>query len=544
MSRIESFQSFHLRNMGIDYEDLFSLQENKSQAKYSFQEFKNYFSDFLLESEGHIDESLLENSFAFYECSMLYEAKSHWFEGDGIGNSDYLDCGTHALVFKNGEGFLIEKITFNKINEWLTMDDIHKAWGNLKKSAGNAWDKGEKILKSAGKAISYGAEKAWNFLKACGNAIVKFVQGMTFLEWAALAFSILSAVLGIAGAALSETGVGLALIPIGGACQIISGGIHIYEGWHKYDGAIKAFGKGGITPEAKFYAALATAIPEGLVGTLLLLLGINDVITGGEGLVDPSAGSRAVATNTSAKMTLKEFLKAPGHAIEGQIEKLAVSALKKAGISLSHSAGLEVGKVATTVFATVAPAILSSMFTWLFKSLLQVGNAITKGIDALINIPAKISDAISKFQKGAKGGLAEILAKGLSSVVKPMTDCAAKVIKKSVQPIVDNVKNWFKNQLQAYDKNKKIMDEYMHELHTGKKHVHKEEKEGKPVFKVDKIKKLSKKETELLKTAADKSKMGSDVKGKGDKKEKNKKVKESQVWEMKYIKGFDNLNFI
>jgi len=542
MSYIESFQSFHLRNMGIDYDDLFSLQENKSQAKYSFEGFRNYFSDFLLESEGYIDESLLENSFAFYECSMLYEAKSHWFEGAGIGNSDYLDCGTHALVIKDGEGFLIEKITFNKINEWLTMDDIHKAWGNLKKSVGNAWDKGEKIIKSAGKAISYGAEKAWNFLKSCGNAIVKFVKGMTFLEWAALAFSLLSAVLGIAGAAAGAvTGIGAALIPIGGACQIIAGGIHLYEGWHRYDGMIKSFGKGGITPAGKFHAALATALPEGLVGTLLLLLGINDVITGAGGLVDPSAGSRAVATNTSAKMTLQGFLKAPGAVIEKGIEDLGMYALKKAGISLSHAAAEGMGKVATTVFATVAPAILSSMFTWLFKSLLEVGSGITKGIDALINIPAKISDSISKFQKGAKGGLGGLLAKGLSTVVKPMTDCAAKVIKKSVQPIVDKVKNWFKNQLASYDKNKKIMDEYMHELHTGKKHVHKEEKKGKPVFKVDKIKELSKKEVELIKTAADKSKSET---GSKDKNNKKKKVKESQVWEMNYLRSFDDLEFI
>jgi hypothetical protein len=175
--------------------------------------------------------------------------------------------------------------------------------------------------------------------------------------------------------------------------------------------------------------------------------------------------------------------------------------------------------------------------------LLQVGNAITKGIDALINIPAKISDAISKFQKGAKGGLAEILAKGLSTVVKPMTDSAAKVIKKSVQPIVDKVKNWFKDQLQAYDKNKKMMDEYMHGLHTGNTHVHKEEKKGEHVFKVDKIKELSKKETDLLRTAAGGFK---NVVGKKDKnnKEKKGKVKESQIWEMSYLKSFDDLEFI
>jgi hypothetical protein len=543
MSYIESFQSFHLRNMGIDYDDLFSLQENKSQAKYSFQAFKNYFSDFLLESEGYIDESLLENSFAFYECSMLYEAKSHWFEGTGIGNSDYLDCGTHALVIKDGEGFLIEKITFNKINEWLTMDDIHKAWGNLKKSAGNAWDKGDKIIKSAGKAISYGAEKAWGFLKSCGNAIVKFVKGMTFLEWAALAFSLLSAVLGIAGAAAGAvTGIGAALIPIGGACQIIAGGIHLYEGWHRYDGMIKSFGKGGITPAGKFHAALATALPEGLVGTLLLLLGINDVITGIGGIVDPSAGSRAVATNTSAKMTLQGFLKAPGAAMEKAIEGLAEGALKKVGISLSHAAAEGMAKVGTTVFATVAPAILSKMFTWLFKSFLETGNMITKGIDGLINIPAKISDGITKFQKGAKGGLAEILAKGLSTVVKPMTDCAAKVIKKSVQPIVDKVKNWFKYQLQAYDKNKKMMEEYMHGLHTVEKH--KQDKYVKAIFTVKNIsKELSKNEISLIKTA---SGVFKNVDGKKDKNNKGKKgkVKESQIWEMSYLKSFDDLEFI
>jgi hypothetical protein len=87
-----------------------------------------------------------------------------------------------------------------------------------------------------------------------------------------------------------------------------------------------------------------------------------------------------------------------------------------------------------------------------------------------------------------------------------------------------------------------MMEEYMHGLHTVEKH--KQDKYVKPIFAVKNIpKELSKKETDLLRTAAGGFK---NVVGKKDKnnKEKKGKVKESQIWEMSYLKSFDDLEFI
>lgn len=552
MSHIESFQSFHLRNMGIDYEELFSLQENKSQAKYSFEGFRNYFSGLLLESDGYVDESLLENSFAFYEYSMLYEAKSHWFESGSIKEAMYLDCDSHMMIFTSGEGFLIEKKTFAKINEWLTVDDIGKTWDYLKDKAKSAWEGVKNIAGNAWDALSYGAQKAWEFVKMCGSAVADFIKGMTFLEWAALGLSLLSAVLGIVGGATTPLGFGPILTAIGGICQGIAGGVHIYEGTHKYDGAIKIFGKSGITPQAKLYVAISTALPEFITGSLLIALGINDVVGAALGAVDPTSGSRSVATSTSAKLTLKSFLKtiaSPGHAIEHSIEKLAVGSLKNAGINLTKEAAAGVGKVATTVFATITPAILSKLFGWLFEFMLKAGSTVVKGFDFLINIPAKISAAIQSFEQKADTTLTKMLATGLSKVVKPMTDGASSLIKKYIQPSVDTAKKWFDLQIKSYKENKKILDEYKHELHSGIKHENKKPENVKPIFNPKKKTDVSKLDAKKLNKINDKVK---DIKGgknevkkkQVDKKGKNKKVKESQIWEMKYIKGFDNLNFI
>jgi hypothetical protein len=80
----------------------------------------------------------------------------------------------------------------------------------------------------------------------------------------------------------------------------------------------------------------------------------------------------------------------------------------------------------------------------------------------------------------------------------------------------------------------------MHELHTGIKHEHKKSDKAKPIFKLEKKTDVPKSDIDKLNKINDKSKSA-------DKPKKGKvkgKVKESEIWEMKYIKGFDNLNFI
>jgi hypothetical protein len=112
----------------------------------------------------------------------------------------------------------------------------------------------------------------------------------------------------------------------------------------------------------------------------------------------------------------------------------------------------------------------------------------------------------------------------------------SSLIKKYIQPSVDTAKKWFDLQIKSYKENKKILDEYKHELHSGIKHEHKKVEKAKPIFEPKKKTDVPKSDVKKLNKINDKSKEM--------KKNEKKKVKESQIWEMKYIKGFDNLNFI
>ena len=95
--------------------------------------------------------------------------------------------------------------------------------------------------------------------------------------------------------------------------------------------------------------------------------------------------------------------------------------------------------------------------------------------------------------------------------------------------------NIFDNRFEASE----IIKHYKHELHTGiKNHEMKPHGEvevpNQPKHGID-IKKVTKKDVKIVKKATNITK---------GKKEDKKKVKESQVWENRYIQSFDDLNFI
>lgn len=509
-------------NSGMDLSDLFSLNETRSAAKYSKEEFKKLFSQPLLESEGYIDEDLLENAHAYYEFSMLSEAKSHWFESKG--SLIYLDCDSHFILIKNGEGFVIERSTFEisqNLNEgWNTISSV---WNRLKKSAVDSIKAQASVVKGAWDALSYGAKKAWEFVKTCANAVVEFVKGMTFMDWAALTMSVLSAILGICGGIAEGSGafawLGPILTSIAGILQAVGGSLHIYEGTIKYKNASKILTSDpSISPTTRMVATVSQALPEYLVGTGMICLGAYDLTKSATTMISPAGGVESVTVGTTVKSSLKAAAKQAaetGGVIHHFIEHAGLAIIKKAGGEVASKVGKEaVGKILTAILSTVSSSILSSILGYIWEFALKAGETIAKGLEYLLSIPSKISSAIGKFVKNSEGStFFSIIAKGLNKLIKPLTDSASKSISKYIQPTVSSVRSWFTNELKSYKESLEIIKEYKHELHTGIKHHEikepKEKGEAKnPLSPEEKIKvsNVNKKDVKIINKSMGKSK--------------------------------------
>jgi hypothetical protein len=550
MNYIDSFYNFVPNDGSVNMNELFSLNESGTSARYNKEEFKALFRDSLLESEGYVDDDLLEGAHAYYELGVLYEHKSEWVEAEG--NNIFLDCDSHVILIKNGSGYMIEKNTLDaakSLNEG-ALSWLEDKWNKAKEVGKAAIKKTVAVVKGGWDKLSYGAKKAWEFVKSCASAVAAFIKGMTWVEWAALAMSLLSAIMGIVQAALIGSGVASWVSPaagiLAGIFQAIGGGLHLYEGGVKIKNAGKVLSMDQtLTPTSKMAAKVAQGLPEYIVGSGMVCLGIYDIVKAATSPINPTTGAESVAVGTSAKTSLKSVAKTvakPGGAIHHFIEHAGVDIMKKMGVKVASDAGkAAVGKIFTAIVSTVASSILSQIFGKIWGFVLKSGESVAKGFDFLINIPKKISEGIGNFVKKSKGStFFSIIAKGLSNIVKPMTDSAAKVIAKYIQPTVNNIKGWFAREIKSYNDATEIIKHYKHELHSGTK-GHEMKPHGKvevpnqPKHGID-VKKVTKKDIKIVKKAVAKSK-GKEV-------DKKKKVKESLVWERKHVQSFDDLNFI
>jgi len=548
MNYVDSFYNFCPNDGSVNMNELFSLNESGTSARYNKEEFKSLFRDYLLESEGYVDDDLLEGAYAYYELGVLYEHKSEWVEAEG--NNIFLDCDSHVILIKNGSGYMIEKNTLDAVkslNEG-ELSWLEDKWNKAKEVGKATIKKTVSVVKDGWDKLSYGAKKAWEFVKSCGSAVAAFVKGMTWVEWAALAMSLLSAIMGIVQAALIGSGVASWVSPaagiLAGIFQAIGGGLHLYEGGVK----IKAAGKvlsmdQTLTPTSKMAAKISQGLPEYIVGSGMVCLGIYDIVKAATSPVNPTTGTESVVVGTSAKTSLKSVAKTiakPGGAIHHFIEHAGVGIMKKMGVKVASDAGkAAVGKIFTAIVSTVASSILSQIFGKIWEFVLKAGEAVAKGFDFIINIPKKISEGIDNFVKKSEGStFFSIIAKGLSKIVKPMTDSASNVIDKYIQPTVNDIKEWFADEIKSYENATEIIKHYKHELHSGTK-GHEMKPHGKvevpnqPKHEID-VKKVTKKDIKIVKKAENKTKG----------KEEKKKVKESQIWENRYIKSFGDLNFI
>lgn len=526
MEKLLEFNDFH-NEANIGLADIFTLNEDGYAAKYNKAEFRNFFKNSLNESEA-LDESLIEPSYAFYELSMLYESKSSWIETEG--KFVYLDCDTHVLLVKNGEGHLIEKSTFDlihsNINEGL-WDSITSTWSAL---TSQAIADVKSVAKGVWDTISYGAKKAWEFAKTCANAITKFVKGMTFLDWVGVAISVLAAILGICGGIAFGTGVLAWLTPIlntiAGILMIAGGSLDLYEGYEKLNVANKVIlGNPNITTAAKAVTVTAATLPDILIGGGMICMGASSIIQAFTSPVNPAAGTNDLIAKTSVKNTLKGAAKKvakPGSSIEHLIEKAATKVFK-------GDLGKNVASKSITMITTmVGTTIISECIGGIWQLILTGIGGLASALDSIFSIPAKITSAIDNFSKSANNTITKILAKGLKAVVQPMTSAGAKVIEKYIKPIIDGVKKWINEQVVYYKKSKDLIKEYKESIH-GEVEQHKPNpktdpgKEWRDKMDIKKIdaKSVKKKDLTIIRKAQDKQ-----------------KVKESLSYNMIHIKPF------
>jgi len=504
---IQNFNDFHSTNpyntSALRIDDIFQLDETNNMAKYGLNDFMSIFRGSLLESDGYVDESLLEQAHVCYELDMLAESRSHWFESEGEVTS--IDAEDHVILIKNNEAYIISANTFKALNELWSWNDAKNAWNNLnskvtkfakekigqnKKAAIKTWD-----------AISDGAKKAWEWCKTAAAAAVKFLSEMTWVEWASLGLGVLSAIAGIIGAGIPG------VTTIAGVCMALNGGIHLYEGWHKYHEANEALAPiKDATQFSKNSAAITKALPNAIMGTVFMALGFYDISHGiSEAMVNPAAGSISAAIKVTAESGAKSFVGQMAHNMDHLLGGFVKDAVGALGKKISEKAAGGAGTLLLTAFGE---AVLAKTLGWLWKGLMQLSKGILTGIQFLLDIPAKISEGISSIQKNATSVIGKIVAKGLSSIIKPMADGAAKVIAKYIKPFIDQAKNWVTTQIAAYDVCVAEMAKHESEFH-GIKEV--PQTKGKPLLQpkvlkgdskdLDRIKKLPKINKEIKKAA-------------------------------------------
>jgi hypothetical protein len=457
MENLLEFKNFH--NEGnIDLADIFTLNENGSGVKYSKDEFKKFFEGPLNESE-YMDESLVNSSYAFYELSMLYESKSSWLETEG--KFMYLDCDSHVMLIKNGEGHMIEKSTFDisqsSLDEGL-WDDIQNKWISLTNKAASQI---KNIAKKTWDTISYGAKKAWEFAKTCANAVIEFAKGLSFMDWVGITLSVLAAVISICGTiaegSVVFSWVGPILQEISAIMMMINGSLSIYEGSTKVKTTTDFLGKHhDITDTAKVAATVVEAAPDYVMGFGMICLGVHNLAeAGAAAALDPTAGTRALVGNTTVKSAListGKNLAQKGSAIEKFVEEIAEYAFKS---EISKKIGSTLIEMTLSMFGSM---LISEIMGTVWVNILKAVDMALGGISAILSIPKKINSAIESFAKSANNTFTKILAKGLNALVKPMTSSAEKVISKYLQPKVDSSRKWLKKQILSYQKTVEYLD--------------------------------------------------------------------------------------
>ena len=499
--------------------DLLKIHESKATSHFSLNDFKSIFYAPLKESDGYFDNELIESLYSFYEFSQMYESRKEWFDSPDV-KKFMMESDTHYIFLCSGEVYTISKKSFQVIEslnegvmDWMescwkeAADIVAKVSAKVKNYMVKKYDETKvvvkKIVNKAGEVVkkvrdtaedvwnkvSDGARKAWSWCKDSVATIWDIVKSTSPLEMVSGIISILGAA---AGWFAAIGGTILAAI-----CTALAGAMDIYSGAEKtYQGAsiiknsnIETDENGSIIIDSLLEPA-KKSISSLTGGVLGMSLGLYDASVGvAAALVNPAAGTMGLAVKGAAKKVAETWILETIKKMNGFLKDIIGKILVKLGATklvfgaakaLSLDAGGAVvtsltkqavktsaGKVSKVVSAKTKEIISDSIQTsainqilgWLWDKLLKSGKALIDGIAFLVGLPGKISSIIGDISNKASTVIEKILAGGLNSIVKPISDVLDRLVNKFLKPRIEAAQKWLERQIETNSAVKEVLDE-------------------------------------------------------------------------------------
>lgn len=499
--------------------DFLKLHESKAMCNLSLDDFRSILHAPLLESEGYVDDFLVESLHACYEFNQMFESRPSWFT-DPNAKKFMMETDEHRIYIFEGEIYIVSKRSFQtieSINEgfWGDVWDYAKNMGNkvatqvktfvskryedakavVKKVVNKTGEVVKKVTKSVSDVwdtISSGAKKAWTWCKDSVATAWNIVKSSTPLQIASGIISVIGAVAGWL-AAIGGTVLAAICTAITGAIDLVEGGMDVYKGAQIIKKASITTDESGAIDLNSVIQPATSSIPLLCMGSVGMVLGFSDIAIGiANALVNPAAGSFSLALKNTAKKASKNWIAKIAKKIKDYVSNFIGVALKKvipggkvtvlsaaavnkikaeAGSVLSTKNAARLGKavigtekkvvkgqlkdatdsVKESISEIIQLGSINAILPWLWGKILKAGKAVTDGINFIVSIPEKLSNGISNISKNAKGTIETILAKGLTSIVKPLTDAASNLVNKSIKPSVQSAQKWIDTKIKLND---------------------------------------------------------------------------------------------
>lgn len=437
---------------------LFSISDFKREILPNLNESKDYES--------------LQDAYAIYELALLRTHRPDWFlnENSIIALPNYAD--NKVVLCKNGNMFIISMSTWVAINENWFSDMVDKG----KELAGDVWDGLKQGAKDTWAFISKIATASWNYSKNNPHEVI------------ASTLNILSGIISFAPV------IGQIVAPI---LTSLAGSVEIHGGYSKISKGFKYL-SGVKDPIVKTIVSVKEGIPYLFAGIITLFLGSLDLVTGikaatpGVGAIQATVNKAAL--NASEKMGTTILGKLEGgvrHAVESLIKKISKKTLPN--LELLGDAG---AALLLIFLVKIGKGVLGKTFEVIIDGISAIGEA----FDFLIDIPNKISDAISQLSKKADSTATKLIAGALENVVKPITSAVDKFIDNNIKPIIEPVTSYLKMIPENYKATEEELNKHLKDVPNQNVEIKRDKIEERGDIKIssedkDALNKLNKKES-------------------------------------------------
>ena len=436
---------------------LFTIDDFKREVLPQVNESKDYRS--------------IQDAYAIYELGLLRTHRPDWFlnENSIIALPNYAD--NKVVLCKNGSMFIISMSTWRAVNENWFSDMIDKG----KELAGDAWEGLKQGAKDTWAFISKVTTASWDYSKNNPNEVIASI------------LNILSGIISFAPV------VGQIVAPI---LTTLAGSVEIHGGYSKISKGFKYLSEVK-DPVAKTIVSVKEGIPYLFAGIITLFLGSLDLVTGIK-TATPGVGAIQATVNKAALNASEKMGKTFLGKLEGGV-RLAVESLVKR-ISKKTLPNLDLlGDAGAALLLIFLVKIGKGVLGKTFEVILDGIGAIGEGFEYLIDIPNKISDAISQLSKKADSTATKLIAGALENVVKPITSAVSKFIDNNIKPIVEPVTSYLKMIPENYKATEEELNKHLKDISDENVEIQRDKIEDKGDIKMssedkDALNKLTKKE--------------------------------------------------